>query len=364
MRYRGHFSDGKSATRRQVSVELTTAYLQIVDDASPWSLLWPYGDLELIASESDTGPVRLTRRSDNAPRLHIADSAFLAALLARSPTINPRPQRIRRTVAIVAASLVCLPPLAGAVWFGLPQIAKPLAALVPHSVEERIGETVLDILVGDLETCDNEAGRLALDRLVNRLWVGLDKPVAFDVRVVRSPLVNAVAAPGGHILVFSGLLDGASGPEELAGVLAHEIGHVVHRHSMQALIRHFALSVVVTTLTGNDWGLGSAAQLMVQFAYSREAEAEADATAITIVETAGLRSDGLARFFARIQATGAKKGDATFWRYVGTHPPTEDRIAALNSRAAQQKPAGTETAAAPALSAPDWRSLKAICKKD
>jgi predicted Zn-dependent protease len=364
MGYRGHFSDGKSATRRAVSVVLTTAYLQIVDEASSWSLLWPYGDLDLIASETGTGPVRLTRRSDNAPRLHVADPDFLTALLARSPAINPRPQRVRRTVAIIAASLVCLPLLAGGVWFGLPLIAKPLAALVPQPVEERIGETVIDILIGDLDTCDSEAGRVALDRLVNRLWVGLDQPVAFDVQVVDSPMVNALAAPGGHILIFSGLLESASGPDELAGVLAHEIGHVVHRHSMQALVRHFALSVVVTTLTGNDWGLGSAAQLMVQFAYSREAEAEADATALTIIENAGLRSDGLARFFARIRATDAKKNEATFWRYISTHPPTEDRIAAINSRAAQQKPPGNSTPSAPALSAPDWQSLKAICKAD
>jgi predicted Zn-dependent protease len=351
MRYRGHFSDGKSPLRRQVSVELTTAYLQIVDDASPWSLLWPYGDLELIASESDTGPVRLTRRSDNAPRLHVADPAFLAALLARSPAINPRPQRIRRTAAIIAASLVCLPLLAGAVWFGLPLIAKPLAALVPQAVEERIGETVLDILVGDLETCENEAGRIALDRLVDRLWVGLDKPVAFDVQVVKSPMVNAVAAPGGHILVFSELLENASGPDELAGVLAHEIGHVVHRHSMQALVRHFALSMVITVFTGNDWGLGSAAQLFVQFAYSREAESEADATGVEMLERAGLRADGLATFFARMQK---EEGSVALPRYVSSHPPSAERSAATARSSAGQ----------PALSDAEWKALKSICEKD
>jgi beta-barrel assembly-enhancing protease len=268
-------------------------------------------------------------------------------------------------VAIVAASLICLPLLAGAVWLGLPLLAKPVAALVPQSVEERIGETILDIFIGDADLCHNEAGTRALDRLVDRLWVGLDQPVAFDVQVVNSPMVNAIAAPSGHIIVFSGLLHKASSSDEVAGVLAHEIGHVVHRHSMQALVRHFALSFLVTVFTGNDWAFGSAAQLMVQFAYSREAETEADAMAIAIIEKAGLRSDGLARFFARIQETEGKKEETTFWRYISTHPPTGARIAAVNDHAAQQKrPDGKDIPLRPALSDADWQALKNICKKD
>jgi predicted Zn-dependent protease len=356
--FTGFFSDGRSAARQEVTVELTSTYLHVFAAGGSPSLLWPYGDLELVESETRTGPVRLTRRSDNAPRLHVADPAFLPALLARAPSLNPVPQRRRRTIAIVAASLVCVPLLAAAVWFGLPLLAKPAAALVPRELEERVGETVIDILVGDAETCEAEAGRLALDRLVDRLWTGLDQPVAFDVQIVRSPMMNAVAAPGGHILVFSELLNQATSPDELAGVLAHEIGHVVHRHSTQALVRHFALSALVQTFTGNDWGLGSAAQLLVQFAYSREAEAEADTTAVEIMQRARLRTDGLARFFERVQQKEPKNG-AALWRYVSTHPPTGERIAALGAR-------GTADANAPpmaALSATDWAALKAICRK-
>jgi predicted Zn-dependent protease len=364
MGYAGIFSDGKSAARRNVAVELTSAHLHIFDEATSLSLLWPYGDIALIESESRTAPVRLTRRSDDGLRLHVADPAFHEALLARAPALNSAPRRARRTAAILLASLICVPLAAGAVWFGLPLLAKPVAALVPHGLEQRIGETVTDIIVGEAETCESAAGLQALERLVNRLWVGLDEPFEFDVRVVRHPMVNALAAPGGHILVFSGLLDQASGPDELAGVLAHEIGHVVHRHSMQALVRHFALSLLVTTFTGNDWGLGSATQLLVQFAYSREAEAEADATAVAILERARLNPGGLAGFFARLEQREKKDG-AALWRYISTHPPTGERIAALDGHASQaRRPAGQGSASTPALSAADWAALKAICRED
>jgi predicted Zn-dependent protease len=356
--FAGQFSDGKSAAGRAVTVDLTAAFLQIQEPGGTLSLLWPYGDLELIASEVRDGPIRLTRRTDPAPRLHVADPAFRDALLARVPSIDPQPQRVRRTVAIVLGSLVCVPMLAAAVWFGLPLLAKPAAALIPHAMEEKIGETVIDTLIGTTETCETDAGKFALERLVNRLWTGLDHPVEFDVRIVRSPMMNALAAPGGHILVFSELLEQAGSPEELAGVLAHEIGHVVHRHSMQALVRHFALSMVVKTVSGNDWGLGSATQLLVQFAYSRDAEAEADSTAIAIMDRARLRTDGLAHFFERVDQREKKSVMAT-WRYISTHPPTGERIAALTSHAG----ADPETIM-PALSPVDWQALKAICKKD
>ena len=226
---------------------------------------------------------------------------------------------------LVVGSLGGAAALGALLWFGLPLAAKPIAALVPQSVEERIGSRVLDIVVGDREVCENPDGEVALERLVERVAAGAEPPVDLFVEVVDSPMVNAIAAPGGSILIFAGLLQKVEGADEVAGVLAHEIGHVVHRHSMQALVRHFALSMVMTTLTGNDWGLGSAAQLLIQFAYSREAESGGGRD--------GRRDPGARRparrrarpFFARMQAR-ARRGSGVL-RYISTHPPRADRSA-------------------------------------
>ena len=363
MSYRGHYSDGKSAARREVVVALMPTHLEIRDEAQPWSVLWSYGDLALIDMEGQAGGTRLTRRSDPAPRLSVPDPAFLRELLTRSPVLDPKAQRRRRTAAIVLASVVCVPILFAILWFVLPQLAKPAAALIPESVEQRIGEKVAGLVIGGARICDAEAGTRALERLTDRLWSGLDRPVSFDVRVIEHPMVNAMAIPGGHVVVFSGLLHKAEAPEELAGVLAHEVGHVAHRHGMQALVRHFALSFVITAFTGNDWGLGSAAQLLIQFAHSREAESEADMTALAILDRAGIPPSGLAGFFARMEK--AERNSDGFLRYMSTHPPTAERIAALEAASPRPAPqARNARAPEPALSAGDWASLKAICKSE
>jgi predicted Zn-dependent protease len=120
---------------------------------------------------------------------------------------------------------------------------------------------------------------------------------------------------------------------------------------MQALVRHLAVTMVVTIFTGNDWGLGTAAQFLLQNAYSRDAEAEADATGIATLDRAGLRADGLAKFFARLEK---EHGSDEFLRYVGTHPPLAERQAAT-ARSSNGQPVLTDA---------EWAALKAICKKD
>ncbi|HEX2115424.1 MAG TPA: M48 family metallopeptidase [Alphaproteobacteria bacterium] len=361
MNFVGLFTDGKSATRHDVNVSLTPHGLMI-SGPTVAPLNWPYRALRLAEADGRHAPARITHDADDDARLVIADPDFMKVLLAQAPDLDPRKRRRWRTAAIVLGSLAAIAIVGGTLWFGLPLLAKPIAAVVPQAFQDRLGKQVIAFIAGNRKTCDDAAGVRALERLTDRLESGLQRPPPMTVHVIDSPMVNALAAPGGHIVVFDGLLQKAEGPEEVAGVLAHEMGHVVHHHSMQALVRHYALSLIATVLLGNDKMLGSAGALLIQFAYSRDAEAEADATAVAILDGAGLRSDGLSRFFARVEQDEKKDG-AALWRYLRTHPPTGERIAALDGHAAQPKrPAGS--AGAPVLSEADWAALKAICKKD
>ncbi len=355
------YNDGRTPARHDVTVALSAQGI-VISGYSIEPITWTFDDIQVIGSEQRSA-LRLTRRADDEPRLTVFDTAFRDMLFQRRPELNPGHGRSRRTLALVAGSLAGIGALVAVLWFGLPLLAKPVAALVPDSMEQRIGEKVAGFVIGDARICDAAAGARALERLTDRIWSGLDRPVSFDVRVVENPMINAMATPGGHVIVFSGLLQNAEGPEELAGVLAHEIGHVAHRHGMQALVRHFALSFVITAFTGNDWGVGSAAQLLIQFAHSREAESEADMTALEILDRAGIPPAGLAAFFARLEKD---EGDAgAFLRYMSTHPPTAERIAALQANSPRPAPAARNARAPePALSAGDWTSLKAICKSE
>src|SRR5690606_36535147 len=126
--------------------------------------------------------------------------------------------------------------LATYVW-GVPALAAHLAGSVPRSWEERLGERDAAELTAGAGPCRDPA----LDRAIGAMTAALARaagaaPGTFRLHVVDDSLVNAFALPGGSIILFRGLIERAESPDELAGVLAHEMQHVLLRHSTQALL--------------------------------------------------------------------------------------------------------------------------------
>lgn len=169
-----------------------------------------------------------------------------------------------------------------------------------------------------------------------------DRPWAFSV--VRSDEVNAFAIPGGHVYVHDGLIRRVGSMPELAGVLAHEIGHVVLRHSAQQMSKrsraNFAISAFCQ-VTG--WCEGTAAQVAINvggaawFArHSRQDESEADSVAVGYLLAAGIDPAGVPAFFDRLARDGGGGADIlTAW--LGSHPVDEARLASTR-RLVEQVP--------------------------
>jgi Zn-dependent protease with chaperone function len=225
-----------------------------------------------------------------------------------------------------------------------------VARAVPPSVERKLG----DLMVGDLggRTCDGEGGSEALAAIVERIDA---QDAAIDVRVVNLPIVNAVTLPGGRIVVFDGLVRAAKSPDELAGVIGHEIGHVRHRDVMESLLRQLGLSVLLGGLDGNVGGYTNA---LLASSYSRTAEAEADKTAVEMLRTARVSPLPTAAFFTRL---GGKHGDDRLVRtinYLQSHPVSSDRAKAFTDSAKGQS--GYQTTLDPT----QWRALRQICLTD
>jgi Zn-dependent protease with chaperone function len=225
-----------------------------------------------------------------------------------------------------------------------------VARAVPPSVERQLG----DLMVGDLggRTCDGEGGSEALAAIVERIDA---QDAAIDVRVVNLPIVNAVTLPGGRIVVFDGLVRAAKSPDELAGVIGHEIGHVRHRDVMESLLRQLGLSVL---LGGPDGNVGGYTNALLASSYSRTAEAEADKTAIEMLRTARISPLPTAAFFTRL---GGKQGDGRLVRtinYLQSHPVSSDRAKAFTDSAKGQS--GYRTTLDPT----QWRALRQICLTD
>jgi beta-barrel assembly-enhancing protease len=234
------------------------------------------------------------------------------------------------------------------VLFGLYRAPDVIAPLIPQRWEQAFG----DALVGDLggRACVSPEGQRVLDQLGRALSVD-GKPMR--VRVIDIPIPNAVALPGGQIALFDGILKQAKSPDEIAGVLGHEIGHVEHRHVMAGLIRQFGLGLV---LGGSSKGV-QYAQALVDARYGRAAESDADAYAIKTLTANHISTRPTADFFARmskLEASGNKTIDTAF-SWLASHPVSTERRDMF--RAADAHIPNPR----PAMSGAEWASVKAMC---
>ncbi|MBR0726822.1 M48 family metallopeptidase [Bradyrhizobium manausense] len=353
------FFDGLSSRRRQVVLTLGDA-LEIAElsdgQAGPTVTRWAYD--EIRRADSPAGILRLTARS--APplaRLEIRDAAFSVDLVARCLRLDEH-QTTRRGIAkIVGWSVAAAVSIVCVVLFGVPLAADRLAPLVPKPIERRIGDAsevqVKTIFRGG--SCNDPAGQAAFGKLVNRLRdaAGLDDD-AMTAGVLRTSVPNAFALPGGKVFVLSGLLDKAESPDELAGILAHELGHLRHHDNMRGLIYNGGTSFLIGLLFGDVTGSSAvifASRSVVEASYSREAETAADTFAIETMHALGRSPKPAAELMFRI--TG-KEGGSSFATILASHPLTEDRLARMTK---EDRPASGP----PLLTYTEWQALKGVC---
>lgn len=188
-------------------------------------------------------------------------------------------------------------------------------------------------LPNDLVTVSKTDDRLvATQDLVDRLathWP--DSPYRFRVEIEDSESSNAMAFPGGLIVVTSGLLQQVESENELAFVLGHELGHFYNRDHIRALGRGIVISLVFVAATGGDAGtIGLAATDLTVSGFSRKQESRADAVALQLVNAEYAHVDEAWRLFERWR--DASSHDYAI-SYFSTHPATENRIAELRELA-------------------------------
>jgi len=152
--------------------------------------------------------------------------------------------------------------------------------------------------------------------------------------VVNTKEVNAFAVPGGYIYVNRGLIERADKMDELAGVLGHEIGHVVHRHSVKLMEKEqganlgLAVGCILTNVCSNPT-TGAAINVAgnaVFAKFSRQDEQEADESAVTYVTRAGIDPHGLPEMFQKLLAE-EQSSPSTVQQWFATHPTEQSRIA-------------------------------------
>ena len=165
------------------------------------------------------------------------------------------------------------------------------------------------------------------------------KNITYHFKVVNTEVVNAFAVPGGYLYVNIGLIRTAENESELAGVIGHEIGHVVGKHGVKQMTRQLGLAAMAQLALGEDQSklkqmVANLATNGVLMKYSRDAEREADIYAVQEMYDAGVDPEGMATFFEKLRKLQKSK-PSKLEQMFATHPPTAERIAAVRSQIAR-----------------------------
>ncbi|MEQ1612160.1 MAG: M48 family metallopeptidase [Hyphomicrobiaceae bacterium] len=354
--YPAILSDGQSAEGHEVAVTFGPDGVIVIEhDLSQHTL--PYATLgaaEPLSRHSQD--VLLTATAFAGLTLFVGDRGFVAELANRAAHLRAGTERWRAARIWVAAG-VGLFALAAWMWWAGIGPASTLARFMPDAVRDRIGRQVIVSLSNDRQACNLPAGRAALDKLTARLTQATDADSRFKVVVVDWSLVNAFATPGEQIALTRGILQNAKSADEVAGVLAHEMGHGLERHPETALIRVVGLSAALEFMMGGSGGsLANIGLLLAQLQYTRLAEQEADDHALRILKRAGIAPRGLGDFFKRMdgrRATDPVKEVVGGIDVLRTHPQSAER-----AKRAHEQPAYPAT---PALDDAEWQALRNIC---
>ena len=347
------YFDGTSS--RQHAVTLVFNGELRISEGERLLAAWSYADIR--RADSQPGILRLTcLTAPSLARLQIRDPELAAELISRCGRLDDDVPGQRGVAKIIGWSIAAVVSIVGVIWFGVPLAADRLTPLVPQAFERRLGAVAasqIKTIFGG-ESCNEAAGQQAFDKLVGKLReaAGMDTSVVSAVLATTVP--NAIALPGGQMLLFGGLLDKAESPDEIGGVLAHELGHLKHRDNLRNMIHDGSTSFLIGLLFGDVTGSSTiifVTRTLTNSSYSRDVERNADSFAIDLMQRLGRPVKPMGELLFRV--TG-KQGD-TAVSILASHPLTEDRLKRMSD--VQQASSGP-----PLLTPEEWTALKAICK--
>ena len=353
--WRGAYYDGVTASRHEVTLYLERGALRAIGESSG-EIRWPYDTIGVMEGGTQGEPVRVARRPDDGASLVIADPEFGPALELH---LRRRIAGARRSVwRFVPAVLFVVAGLGATYVWGIPRLAARVAQEVPREWEESLGTRMVATLGRENLRCGGDARQAALEKIVTRLTAdGRGGGYAYTITILRDSMVNALAAPGGSLVVFHGLLAAAESADEVAGVLAHEVQHVVQQHGTRGILREVPLRLLAAALIG-DAGIASTASDLAMslgsLRYQRNDERDADREGLRVLAASGISPRGLSDFLTRLDAGGSQSRPLV--RYLSTHPSSASRLAMLAQVSGSASPTDP-----PLLSPAEWAALTAPC---
>lgn len=326
----GLYSDGRDLRALPVGLEFTEdGRLLVTGGDEPRD--YPLAD------------VRVSSRLGSVPRfLYLPDGAVVEApdddrIEAACNSRRGRPAaglihflETHSGIAAAATVLVIL-LVAGAYRYGLPALARHVAHRTPAGIEAQAGQAALATISQHLGPSGlNWTDRLRVQRQLQRLHPGIpaDRLPRLEYRSMGDAHPNVFALPGNIILVSDEFVHLALHDDEIAAVLAHELGHLEMRHGMQSVLRGSFALLFVTATTGDLSTLTSFAGtlpfMILQNGYSRDMEREADAHAHALMTELAIPLYRFTSIMRRLDDSRPEQGSD--FSYLSTHPSTEERL--------------------------------------
>lgn len=356
-------AQGERAHLTRVRVDcLPEALFLVMPDGQ--QVTWRWANLRRLRDQADRRVMVLSRKGDPVTRLYLADQTAQNYVTKLALSLRKR-ERSTPLSKVVLWAGGAVASVAAIIFLLVPLMAAQLAEILPPEGEKALGDTTFEQIrtalsetgfEDQLRICDDRTGLAAMQAMYSRLNPQADLPYDVQIHILDHPMVNAFALPGGRLVFFRGLLEEAANPDEVAAVLAHEIGHVVYRDPTRDALRS-AGSLGVLGLLFGDFAGGTVALFianqLINASYSQAAETRADDYAHGLLEKANISPVALGTFFERLHE---EHGDAEgIIAHFASHPQMTDRISAAQSAVDPKRTYDT------ILDAQSWRDLQTVC---
>ncbi len=336
--YQARFYDSSGNPPDLVQVQVGSGKISVAGTA--FSVAFEDLQLQVGGHDSDRFKLVCNRESiaivsEDRALLHAIAQAALGtelgkqASLADHKIVKRGSQKFKYWTIVVG--VICALAITG--YLLLDPLSAAVATMIDPSFEVKLGEMLARTDKLDRKS-DNYKRVLKIgNRLTEQL---VNSPYKFQFFVKKDKEINACAYPGGIVIVNSGLIEKATDDDELAGVMSHEIGHVIHRHTLKQALHNCGLITCLSLVSG---GVGGAqdgekieavlalAQKLESLNFSRSQETDADVTGLELEVKAGYTGEGMVNFFKRLEKEEGElgKGSARMFAVLSTHPMSADR---------------------------------------
>lgn len=198
--------------------------------------------------------------------------------------------------------------------------------------EEKLGDLFWEVIKKSNEEITDTTVVQTVDRIFNRITKANSiNRSTIKLHVVKKDEINAFALPNGHLVIHSGLITKSKSPEEIAGVLSHELAHIELKHIMKKMISEIGLSVLINITTGNtnSEAIKEMVKVLSSSAFERSLEKEADIKALEYMIQAKINPRPFAQFLYRLSLI--EDPNAKYLEWVSSHPISKDRSEYINA---------------------------------